>query len=59
VRWYWRLLFIQRGLRTFFERLAVPDPAFAGVAGEFEILGKFEGVDGTGVFAKPAEHAAA
>src|ERR1700722_2291950 len=53
------LLFILRGLRTLFQRFAVPDPALAGVAGEFEILGEFEGVDGAGVFAEAAEHAAA
>ena len=53
------LLLILRRLRTFFQRLAVPDPAFAGVAGEFEILREFERVDGTGIFAEAAEHAAA
>src|ERR1700722_3842065 len=54
-----QLLFILRGLRTFFQRLAIPDPAFAGVAGEFKILREFESVDGTGVFAEATEHAAA
>src|SRR5579863_10738800 len=38
----YQLPLILRRLRTFFQRLAVPDPAFAGVAGEFEILRQFE-----------------
>src|SRR6202035_6191165 len=50
---------VLRRLRTLLQRFAVPDPAFAGVAGEFEVLGEFEGVDGTSVFAEAAEHAAA
>src|SRR5260370_36162397 len=54
-----RLLQGGRGLRTFFQRLAIPDPAFASIAGEFEILRKFERVDGTGVRAEAAKHAAA
>src|SRR5208283_1404515 len=53
------LLFIDGGLRTFFERLAVPDHALAAEGGEFEILGKFEGVGRAGIFAQAAEHAAA
>ena len=39
------------GLGAFFELFAVPDRAFAGVGGEFEVLGQFEGVGGAGVFA--------
>src|SRR5712691_6277748 len=54
-----RLLPVWRGLRTLFQRLAIPDPAFASIAGKFEILRTFERVDGTGVFAETAEHAAA
>jgi hypothetical protein len=53
------LLLVLRRLRTFFQGLAVPDPAFSGVAGEFEILREFEGIDGACVFAEAAEHAAA
>jgi hypothetical protein len=55
----WRLLLVLRRLRTFFQRLAIPDPAFASVAGEFEILREFEGIDGTSVLAEATEHAAA
>src|SRR5260370_27691996 len=54
-----RLLPVGRGLRTLVQRLAIPDPAFASIAGQFEILRKFERVDGTGVLAEAAEHAAA
>jgi hypothetical protein len=50
---------ILRGLRALFQGFAVPDPAFAGIAGEFEILREFEGVNGASVFAEAAEHAAA
>ena len=53
------LFFVLRGLRALFQRFAVPDPALAAVAGQFEILGEFEGVDGAGIFAEAAEHAAA
>jgi hypothetical protein len=53
------LSLVQRGLWTFFQRLAIPDPAFARIAGEFEILRQFESVGGTRIFAQPAEHAAA
>src|ERR1700676_789273 len=54
-----RLLPVLRGLRTFFQCLAIPDPSFASVAGKFEILRKFERIHGTRIFAKPAEQAAA
>jgi hypothetical protein len=54
-----QLFFILRGLRTLFQGFAIPYPAFAGIAGEFEILREFERVDGTGVFTEAAEHAAA
>jgi hypothetical protein len=50
---------VRRGLWTFFQRLAIPDPALTSIAGEFEILRKFERVHGTGVLAEAAEHAAA
>jgi hypothetical protein len=53
------LLFVESWLRTFFQRLAIPYPAFAGVTGEFEILREFESVYGTRVLAESAEHAAA
>jgi hypothetical protein len=36
------LLLVNGGLRTLFERLAVPDHALAVVARELEILGEFE-----------------
>jgi len=51
------LLYLGR-LRAFFQGLAIPNPALASVAGEFEILGQFERIHGTGVLAKAAEHAA-
>jgi hypothetical protein len=54
-----KLLFVLRRLRTFFERLAVPDPALTGVAGQFEILCKFESVDRARIFTQAAEHATA
>lgn len=53
------LLAILGRLRAFFESLAIPDPALARIAGQFEILSEFESVGGTSVFAKAAEHAAA
>ena len=46
-------------LRTFFERLKVPDHSFASEAGELEILSEFERICWTGVFAQSAEHAPA
>lgn len=52
-------LFIESWLRTFFQRLTIPDPTFASVAGEFEILREFERVDWTSIFAQATEHAAA
>src|ERR1035438_6630281 len=45
-------------LGTFFEHLAIPDGAFAGVAGQFEVLRQLERVHRASVFAQPAEHAA-
>jgi len=54
-----RLFAVLRGLGTFFERLAIPDPTFASVAGQLEILREFESVDRTGIFTEAAEHAAA
>src|SRR5271155_4595905 len=45
-------------LGTFFEHLAVPDGAFAGVAGQLEILRQLERVHGAGILAEAAEHAA-
>src|ERR1051326_403554 len=51
------LALILSWLRTFFQRLAIPYPAFAGETREFEILREFEGIDGAGVFAEAAEHA--
>src|SRR2546430_471529 len=54
-----RLLTIQRRLGAFFQCLAIPDPALARIAGEFEILRKFECVYRTGILAQSAEHAAA
>src|SRR3990172_7952393 len=46
------------GRGAFFEQVAVPDGALAGVVGEFEILRELEGVGGAGVLAAAAEHAA-
>jgi hypothetical protein len=57
--YFWYLFLIQGWLRTFFQRFAIPDPAFARVAGELEILREFERIDRTGIFAEAAEHAAA
>src|SRR5207244_6238046 len=54
-----QLLAVLRRLGAFFECLAVPDPALAGITREFKILGELEGIDGTGIFAQAAEHAAA
>jgi len=54
-----KLFFVQRGLRTFFQCLAIPDPAFARIASEFEILSEFERVHRAGIFTEAAEHAAA
>ena len=50
---------VQGGLGTFFQRRAIPDPALARVAGQFEILREFERIGGTRVFAQSAEHTAA
>jgi hypothetical protein len=50
---------IQRGLRTFFQHFTIPYPAFARIAGEFEILRKFERINWTSVFAKAAKHTTA
>src|SRR5208337_4759479 len=50
---------ILRRLRAFFQHLAVPDGAFAGVSGEFEILSQLQGIDRTSVLAQPAKHTAA
>lgn len=41
-----------------FETVAIPDGAFACEVSHFEVLGEFESVDGTGIFAQAAEHAA-
>jgi hypothetical protein len=43
--------------RAYFEAMAIPDCAFAGVGGHFEILGEFEAIGWAGVFAEAAEHA--
>jgi hypothetical protein len=53
------LALVLGGLRTFFQSLAVPDPALAAVAGQLEILRQFQRVGGTRILAQPAEHAAA
>src|SRR6266852_8519572 len=53
------LLSVHGGLRTLFERLEVPDHAFASVVRELEILGKFERISRASIFAQAAEHATA
>ena len=53
------LFSIHRWPRALFQRLSIPDHAFAGIAGEFEILGQFERIRGTGILAQSAEHAPA
>src|SRR3989338_3459401 len=53
-----RLAGVADGGGAFFEQVAVPDGALAGVVGELEILRELEGVGGAGVFAAAAEHAA-
>jgi hypothetical protein len=55
---YW-LLSVHRWQWTFFQSLSIPDHAFPGIAGEFEILGQLERIGGAGIFAEPAEHAPA
>src|SRR5437879_13507505 len=56
---YYGLLPILRGLRTLLQHLAVPDGAFASVAGELEVLSELKGIGRTGVLAEAAKHAAA
>src|SRR5713226_936572 len=53
------LLSVHGRLRTLFERLEIPDHAFAGVVRELEILGKFERIGRASIFAQAAEHATA
>src|ERR1700730_2720656 len=55
----WRLFLILRRLRALLQHLAVPDGAFAGVAGQLKILGKLQRIGGTSVLAQTAKHAAA
>src|SRR3990172_11374629 len=50
-----RLAGVADGGGAFFEQVAVPDGALAGVVGELEILRELEGVGGAGVFAAAAE----
>ena len=57
--WELFLLPIDGGLRSTLECLTVPDHAFAGVVGEFEILRELKGIGWTGIFAESTEHAAA
>ena len=54
-----RLAFVLRRLRALFQRLAVPYPSLARVAGELEILGEFQRIRRARILAQPAEHAAA
>src|SRR5207244_11883365 len=56
---YYGLLPILSRLRTLLQHLAVPDGAFAGVAGELEVLSELKGIGRTGVLAEAAKHAAA
>ena len=49
---------VMRRSGAFFEAMAVPDRAFAGVGGHLEVLGEFEAIGGAGVLAQSAEHAA-
>ncbi len=53
------LLAIYRGLRTFFERLHVPDHALACVVRKLEILRQLERIRRTGILAQAAKHATA
>src|SRR2546426_12535528 len=46
-------------MRALLQHLAVPDGAFAGVAGELEVLSELKGIGRTGVLAEAAKHAAA
>src|SRR5258707_11079048 len=57
--WGGVLLSVHGRLRTFFERLEVPNHAFASVVRELEILGKFERIGRASIFAQAAKHAAA
>jgi len=53
------LFAVDRRLGAFFKRLQVPNHAFASVVSELEILGQFESIGRTGIFAEAAKHAAA
>jgi hypothetical protein len=52
------LFSVLRGLWTFFQGRAIPDPALTRVAGQLEVLRQFQSVGWTRVFAESAEHAA-
>ena len=45
------LFAVDRRLRAFFKRLHVPNHAFASKVGELKILGQFECIGRTGIFA--------
>ena len=47
-----------RGCGSSFQAMAIPNRAFAAVAGHFEILRQFQAIRGAGIFAQAAEHAA-
>src|ERR1700733_7490224 len=57
--WLSLLPSILRRLRTLLQHLAVPDRAFASVAGQLEILRQLQRVGRTSVLAQSAKHAAA